>query len=339
MELQRVEWKEASESPLTRFLALPSVAVIVTGPFSCVCFAKDAALEKDEANRLFLCEMKQSDYITGKCKEKVLEAAKQAAAIPGVEQIVLYQCCTDYLTHTGYEVYLRQYFASKRTLRIYTFQRGSASLNYSRKKEIAEQVKKDAEMIAHGRAEGARSESCSQGVVGPVFLEISEKEEHSVGFQKAPKNAEKRSAFGKDSENMWQSQKMRTASEKTESGHERRIADYASVCAAFRDTDALVCIFSPGSCTGALYAAGLKSGENIYMSRLTDTELIIGCGSAFAKEASCRADKLGTKKIILVGTPVTRLLYPDFKETAEILRSQGFCVELSDTSGYETVEA
>ena len=102
MELQRVEWKEASESPLIRFLALPSVAVIVTGPFSCVCFAKDAAFEKDEANRLFLCEMKQSDYITGKCKEKVLEAAKQAAAIPGVEQIVLYQCCTDYLTHTGY---------------------------------------------------------------------------------------------------------------------------------------------------------------------------------------------------------------------------------------------
>ena len=94
---------------------------------------------------------------------------------------------------------------------------------------------------------------------------------------------------------------------------------------------------------GELYRCIVRGRAEVRRKHLyeqTDRHrLIIGCGSAFAKEASCRADKLGTKKIILVGTPVTRLLYPDFKETAEILRSQGFCVELSDTSGYETVEA
>ena len=74
------------------------------------------------------------------------------------------------------------------------------------------------------------------------------------------------------------------------------------------------------------------------MSRLTDLELITGCSRTFAKEAARLAEQLGTKRIALVGTPVTRLLYTDFKETAEILKAQGFLTELFDTSGYETTE-
>ena len=163
MEFQKIERKETKESPLTRFLAFPSVSVIVTGPFSCVCFAEDAALKKEERKRLFLCEMKQSDYITGVSREKVLQAAKRAAQIPGVKQIVVYQCCTDYLTHTDYETYLAQYFtALESDIRVYTFQRGSASLNYSRKKEVAEQVKKDAERIAIRRKEEAGGSEIQQ---------------------------------------------------------------------------------------------------------------------------------------------------------------------------------
>lgn len=67
-------------------------------------------------------------------------------------------------------------------------------------------------------------------------------------------------------------------------------------------------------------------------------ELITGCSQGFAKEAARLAKELGTKRIALVGTPVTRLLYTDFKEAAEILKVQGFSVELFDTSGYETTE-
>ena len=282
MEFQKIERKETKESPLTRFLAFPSVSVIVTGPFSCVCFAEDAALIKEERKRLFLCEMKQSDYITGVSREKVLQAAKRAAQIPGVKQIVVYQCCTDYLTHTDYETYLAQYFtALESDIRVYTFQRGSASLNYSRKKEVAEQVKKDAERIAIRRKEEAGGSEIQQ---------------------------------------------------------KRRIADFAAVCSRLQNTGTLICIFSPGSCTGALDVAGLKNCERIYMSRLTDSELITGCSRAFAEEAARLAKEIGTEHIALIGTPVTRLLYTDFKEAAEILKAQGFLVELFDTSGYETTE-
>ena len=282
MEFQKIERKETKESPLTRFLAFPSVSVIVTGPFSCVCFAEDAALKKEERKRLFLCEMKQSDYITGVSQEKVLQAAKRAAQVPGVEQIVVYQCCTEYLTHMDYETYLTQYFiALKRNIRVYTFQRGSASLNYSRKKEVAEQVKTDAERIAIRRKEEAGRPEIQQ---------------------------------------------------------KRRIADFAAVCRRLQNTGTLICIFSPGSCTGALDVAGLKNYERIYMSRLTDSELITGCSRAFAEEAARLAKEIGTEHIALIGTPVTRLLYTDFKEAAEILKAQGFLVELFDTSGYGTTE-
>ena len=282
MEFQKIERKETKESPLTRFLAFPSVSVIVTGPFSCVCFAEDAALKKEERKRLFLCEMKQSDYITGVSQEKVLQAAKRAAQVPGVEQIVVYQCCTDYLTHMDYETYLTQYFiALKRNIRVYTFQRGSASLNYSRKKEVAEQVKTDAERIAIRRKEEAGRPEIQQ---------------------------------------------------------KRRIADFAAVCRRLQNTGTLICIFSPGSCTGALDVAGLKNYERIYMSRLTDSELITGCSRAFAEEAARLAKEIGTERIALIGTPITRLLYTDFKETAEILKTQGFLVDLFDTNGYETTE-
>ena len=282
MEFQKIERKETKESPLTRFLAFPSVSVIVTGPFSCVCFAEDAALKKEERKRLFLCEMKQSDYITGVSQEKVLQAAKRAAQVPGVEQIVVYQCCTDYLTHMDYETYLTQYFiALKRNIRVYTFQRGSASLNYSRKKEVAEQVKTDAERIAIRRKEEAGRPEIQQ---------------------------------------------------------KRRIADFAAVCRRLQNTGTLICIFSPGSCTGALDVAGLKNYERIYMSRLTDSELITGCSRAFAEEAARLAKEIGTERIALIGTPITRLLYTDFKETAEILKAQGFLVDLFDTNGYETTE-
>ena len=282
MEFQKIERKETKESPLTRFLAFSSVSVIVTGPFSCVCFAEGAALKKEERKRLFLCEMKQSDYITGASREKVLQAAKWAAQVPGVEQIVVYQCCTDYLTHMDYETYLTQYFiALKRNIKVYTFQRGSASLNYSRKKEVAEQVKTDAERIAIGRKEEAGR---------PEIQQI------------------------------------------------RRIADFAAVCRRLQNTGTLICIFSPGSCTGALDVAGLKNYERIYMSRLTDSELITGCSRAFAEEAARLAKEIGTERIALIGTPITRLLYTDFKETAEILKAQGFLVDLFDTNGYETTE-
>lgn len=282
MEFQKIERKETKESPLTRFLAFSSVSVIVTGPFSCVCFAEGAALKKEERKRLFLCEMKQSDYITGASREKVLQAAKWAAQVPGVEQIVVYQCCTDYLTHMDYEAYLTQYFiALKRNIKVYTFQRGSASLNYSRKKEVAEQVKTDAERIAIGRKEEAGR---------PEIQQI------------------------------------------------RRIADFAAVCRRLQNTGTLICIFSPGSCTGALDVAGLKNYERIYMSRLTDSELITGCSRAFAEEAARLAKEIGTERIALIGTPITRLLYTDFKETAEILKAQGFLVDLFDTNGYETTE-
>ena len=282
MEFQKIERKETKESPLTRFLAFSSVSVIVTGPFSCVCFAEGAALKKKERKRLFLCEMKQSDYITGASREKVLQAAKRAAQVPGVEQIVVYQCCTDYLTHMDYETYLTQYFiALKRNIRVYTFQRGSASLNYSRKKEVAEQVKTDAERIAIRRKEEAGRPEIQQ---------------------------------------------------------KRRIADFAAVCRRLQNTGTLICIFSPGSCTGALDVAGLKNYERIYMSRLTDSELITGCSRAFAEEAARLAKEIGTERIALIGTPITRLLYTDFKETAEILKTQGFLVDLFDTNGYETTE-
>ncbi len=282
MEFQKIERKETKESPLTRFLAFSSVSVIVTGPFSCVCFAEGAALKKKERKRLFLCEMKQSDYITGASREKVLQAAKRAAQVPGVEQIVVYQCCTDYLTHMDYETYLTQYFiALKRNIRVYTFQRGSASLNYSRKKEVAEQVKTDAERIAIRRKEEAGRPEIQQ---------------------------------------------------------KRRIADFAAVCRRLQNTGTLICIFSPGSCTGALDVAGLKNYERIYMSRLTDSELITGCSRAFAEEAARLAKEIGTERIALIGTPITRLLYTDFKETAEILKAQGFLVDLFDTNGYETTE-
>ena len=282
MEFQKIERKETKESPLTRFLAFSSVSVIVTGPFSCVCFTEGAALKKEERKRLFLCEMKQSDYITGASREKVLQAAKWAAQVPGVEQIVVYQCCTDYLTHMDYEAYLTQYFiALKRNVKVYTFQRGSASLNYSRKKEVAEQVKTDAERIAIGRKEKAGR---------PEIQQI------------------------------------------------RRIADFAAVCRRLQNTGTLICIFSPGSCTGALDVAGLKNYERIYMSRLTDSELITGCSRAFAEEAARLAKEISTERIALIGTPITRLLYADFKETAEILKAQGFLVDLFDTNGYETTE-
>lgn len=282
MEFQKIERKETKESPLTRFLAFSSVSVIVTGPFSCVCFAEDAVLKKEERKRLFLCEMKQSDYITGVSREKVLKAAIRAAQVPGVKQIVVYQCCTDYLTHTDYETYLAQYFtALESDIRVYTFQRGSASLNYSRKKEVAEQVKKDAERIAIRRKEEAGGSEIQQ---------------------------------------------------------KRRIADFAAVCSRLQNTGTLICIFSPGSCTGALDVAGLKNYEKIYMSRLTDSELITGCSRAFAEEAARLAKEIGTEQIALIGTPITRLLYTDFKETAEILKAQGFLVDLFDTNGYETTE-
>ena len=212
----------------------------------------------------------------------MLQAAKRAEQVPGVEQIVVYQCCTDYLTHMDYETYLTQYFiALKRNIKVYTFQRGSASLNYSRKKEVAEQVKTDAERIAIGRKEEAGR---------PEIQQI------------------------------------------------RRIADFAAVCRRLQNTGTMICIFSPGSCTGALDVAGLKNYERIYMSRLTDSELITGCSRAFAEEAARLAKEIGTERIALIGTPITRLLYTDFKETAEILKTQGFLVDLFDTNGYETTE-
>lgn len=312
MELQKVERKETKESPLTRFLAFPSVAVLVTGPFSCVCFAEDAALEKEERKRLFLCEMKQSDYITGAGREKVLQAARQAAEVPGVEQIVVYQCCTDYLTHADYEAYLTQHFtAMKSDVRVYTFQRGSASLNYSGKKEVAERVKKDAENIAARRmAERDFAAVRMDSTEWPEVLSLQKKE------KQAPLKQESGS----------------------EIQQKKKMADFAAVCSTLQDTGVLICIFSPGSCTGALDAAGLENYDRVYMSRMTDLELITGCSRAFAKEAAHLAKELGTKQIALVGTPVTRLLYTDFKETAEILKAQGFSAELFDTSGYETPE-
>lgn len=312
MELQKVERKESKESPLTRFLAFPSVAVIVTGPFSCVCFAEDAALEKGERKRLFLCEMKQSDYITGANREKVLQAARRAAKVPGVEQIVVYQCCTDYLTHTDYEAYLMRYFTGAGSdIRVYTFQRGSASLNYSRKKEVAEQVKKDAECIGgRKKAEGDFAVARVDSIENTEALPLQEKKK-------------------------WVPSKQESSSEIQQ---KRRMADFAAVCSELQNTGALICIFSPGSCTGALDAADLGNYERIYMSRLTDMDLITGCSRAFAKEAADLAKKTGTERIALVGTPVTRLLYMDFKETAEILKAQGFSVELFDTSGYETTD-
>ena len=310
MEFQKIERKETKESPLTRFLAFSSVSVIVTGPFSCVCFAEDAALKKEERKRLFLCEMKQSDYITGVSQEKVLQAAKRAAQVPGVEQIVVYQCCTDYLTHMDYETYLTQYFiALKRNIRVYTFQRGSASLNYSRKKEVAEQVKTDAERIAIRRKKEADFAAAD-------FADGTE--------VRSSQEKEKRMSL--------------TQAGSPEIQQKRRIADFVAVCRRLQNTGTMICIFSPGSCTGALDVAGLKNYERIYMSRLTDSELITGCSRAFAEEAARLAKEIGTERIALIGTPITRLLYTDFKETAEILKTQGFLVDLFDTNGYETTE-
>lgn len=312
MEFQKIERKETKESPLTRFLAFSSVSVIVTGPFSCVCFAEGTALKKEERKRLFLCEMKQSDYITGASREKVLKAAIRAAQVPGVKQIVVYQCCTDYLTHMDYEAYLTRHFiALERDIRVYTFQRGSASLNYSRKKEVAEQVKKDAECIADRK----------KGEAGFVAAGVAFADETEV---RSLQKKEKRMSL--------------TQAGSPEIQQKRRMADFAAVCSRLQNTGTLICIFSPGSCTGALDVAGLKDYEGIYMSRLTDSELITGCSRAFAEEAARLAKKIGTERIALIGTPITRLLYTDFKETAEILKAQGFLVELFDTNGYETTE-
>ena len=144
MQLQKLEIKELGESPLTRFLHLSSVAVIMIGPLSCVCFASASIREKELKRRLFVCEMACTDYMTGLGLDRVLEKAREAAELPDVKQVVLYQCCTDFLTNLDYESYLRKY-VNRKDLRFYTYQRGSASLNYTEKKSVTERMQEDAQ--------------------------------------------------------------------------------------------------------------------------------------------------------------------------------------------------
>ncbi len=279
MQLQKLEIKELGESPLTRFLHLSSVAVIMVGPLSCVCFANASVREKELKRRLFVCEMACTDYMTGLGLDRVLEKAREAAKLPDVKQVVLYQCCTDFLTHLDYESYLRKHI-NRKDIRFYTYQRGSASLNYTEKKSVTERMQEDA---------------------------------RKDGFELLP---------------------VEKSSEKIEAPEEIRIPDFVKVCGVLKNYPVLTCLFSPGSCTGAFSAAGEEESPWLYISRLEDTELITGCSRQFAAEAAKRADLLGTNKICLVGTPVTKILYMEFRQVGELLEKTGYRVLVFETDGY-----
>lgn len=115
---------------------------------------------------------------------------------------------------------------------------------------------------------------------------------------------------------------------------EIRIPDFVKVCGVLKNYPVLTCLFSPGSCTGAFSAAGEKESPWLYISRLEDTELVTGCSRQFADEAAKRADLLDTDKICLVGTPVTKILYMDFRQAGELLKKAGYRVLLFETDGY-----
>lgn len=291
MEFQKLQKKHDAEHPVTRFLKLATTAVIATGPFSCICFASECAVTMEQWKRLFVCEMTPADYMNGGCRERVLQLAKKAAEIPEVSQIILYQCCTDFLTHMDYESYLQSYFASGlKKIKIYTFQRGSASVHCSRKKWIEEQIRKDSV------SENVRQEAKMQckKAIQEEYLSLPEKL--------------------------------------------NLMADYAAVCEKRQRDMALICIFSPGSCTAALELANLEEENSIYLSRMTEEELILGCAQSFAEAAAKLAGSLHYNTIYVIGTPVVKLLYTDFRESANLLAQKGFQVRLFETDGYTSIE-
>ena len=68
------------------------------------------AVEQGKLQQLMLCRMTDDDYTMGTAEEKIMRVIKQAAAVKGVQVVVLYLNCLDILTRLDFDYLERHLF-------------------------------------------------------------------------------------------------------------------------------------------------------------------------------------------------------------------------------------
>lgn len=119
-------------------LELENVGIICIGPSSCLRTFYFKEGELDCLEQVFLCQLDQTDYLTGEIYPKLEKVAKQAVKLPNIKGVVLFAGCSDYIIQTDYEAMITELEA---TFSIPFFQiwRGPiAKCQHNSKEEIKE---------------------------------------------------------------------------------------------------------------------------------------------------------------------------------------------------------
>ncbi len=86
------------------------VMLVAAGSGPCLRELYYRAVEQGKLQQLMLCRMTDDDYTMGTAEEKIMRVIKQAAAVKGVQVVVLYLNCLDILTRLDFDYLERHLF-------------------------------------------------------------------------------------------------------------------------------------------------------------------------------------------------------------------------------------
>lgn len=98
-----VSCQKETKSVTDCLLELEDVAIICIGPASCLRTFYFQEGELDILDHVFLCQLDQTDYLTGDIYSKLEKTVEQAVLLSNIKGIVLFAGCSDYIIQTDYD--------------------------------------------------------------------------------------------------------------------------------------------------------------------------------------------------------------------------------------------
>lgn len=98
-----VSCQKETKSVTDCLLELEDVAIICIGPASCLRTFYFQEGELDILDHVFLCQLDQTDYLTGDIYSKLEKTVEQAMLLLDIKGIVLFAGCSDYIIQTDYD--------------------------------------------------------------------------------------------------------------------------------------------------------------------------------------------------------------------------------------------
>ncbi|MDT2832874.1 nitrogenase component 1 [Vagococcus carniphilus] len=133
-----VSCRKETKSVTDCLLELEDVSIICIGPASCLRTFYFQEGELDILDHVFLCQLDQTDYLTGDIYSKLEKTVEQAVLLPDIKGIVLFAGCSDYIIQTDYDSMVLELEATY-SLPFFQIWRGPiAKCQHNSKEEIKE---------------------------------------------------------------------------------------------------------------------------------------------------------------------------------------------------------